>query len=53
MVGVQGTPRPSSQHRGDLFVPEDREQGIRQRQELEDEGEGERDKGEEDKGQPL
>jgi hypothetical protein len=33
-MSAHDTPRPSSQHKGNLFAPE------RQRQEIEDEGEG-------------
>ena len=41
-----GPPRPSSQHKGDLFAPEGQRAGNkRQRQEIEDEGEGEGKKG--------
>ena len=44
---AQDLPRPSSQHKGDLFAPEGQRAGNkRQRQEIEDEGEGERNKGE-------
>ena len=42
-----GTPKPSSQHKGDLFAAEEqRSENQRQRGDLEDEGEGERNKGE-------
>jgi len=43
---AQDTPRPSSQHKGNLFVPEGQRAGNkRQRQEIEDEGEGGRSQG--------
>ena len=59
---AQDTPRPSSQHKGDVFASEKQRTGSkRQKQGTEDEREGEGDKGEgtgvfvpwEDKGLPL
>jgi hypothetical protein len=44
-VLAQGSSRPSSQHKSDLFVPEEQREGNK-RQKIEDEGEGERNKGE-------
>ena len=43
---AQDTPRPSSQHKGDLFAPEGQRAGNkRQTQEIEDEGEGNKGEG--------
>jgi hypothetical protein len=40
------TPNPHSQHKGDLFAPEEQREGNkRQKQEIEDVGEGERNMG--------
>lgn len=47
---AQDTPKPSSQHKGDLSTPEEQKagnKGQRHRQETEDEGGGEKNKGRE------
>lgn len=45
---AQDTPRPSSQHKADLFALEEkRRRNKRQRQQIEDKGEGKRNKGQE------
>lgn len=46
---ISDIPRPSFQYKGNLFAPESQRTGNKQRQELDDEGRGEGNKGEGDK----